>query len=65
MTTRLRELRRARGLSVRGLSLRCGVSHPTLLRLERGESWGSPKTRAALSAYFAQDIADILRPLDI
>lgn len=58
--TRLRALRRSRGLSVRHLGRLTGVSHTTLLRLERGESWGSPRTREALEAYFGVPIADIL-----
>ncbi len=63
-TTHLRALRRARGLSVRHLARLTGVSHPTILRLERAESWGSPKTRAALAEYFGLPVADILRPVD-
>jgi transcriptional regulator with XRE-family HTH domain len=62
--TNLTHLRRSRGLSVRGLARLTGVSHPTLLRLERGESWGRPRTRDALSAFFGLPIHDILRPVD-
>lgn len=64
LRTNLRALRVARGLSVRHLARLTGVSHPTLLRLERGDSWGSPKTRAALVDYFGLPVADILRPAD-
>lgn len=63
--TNLRKLRLQRGHSVRALARLTGVSHPTLLRLERGESWGSPATRAALSRYFGLPTHEILRPLDI
>jgi transcriptional regulator with XRE-family HTH domain len=63
--TRLHELRRARGFTLRGAARVIGISHATLLRLERGDSWGSPKSRAALSMYFGLPVADILRPVDM
>jgi transcriptional regulator with XRE-family HTH domain len=62
--TNLRKLRRARGLSLRHLARLTGVSHPTLIRLERGDSWGREKTRAALSEFFGLPIHYILRPMD-
>lgn len=62
--TNLRKLRLQRGHSVRALARLTGVSHPTLLRLERGQSWGSPKTREALTAYFDLPTHEILRPVD-
>jgi transcriptional regulator with XRE-family HTH domain len=59
--TRLHALRRSRGLSGRAAARLIGVSHSTLLRLERGDSWGSPTSREALEAYFSLPIADILQ----
>lgn len=65
MKTNLYRLRRSRGLSKRHLGRLTGVSHPTIIRLERGDSWGSPRTRDALSAYFGVPVHELLRPLDI
>lgn len=50
MSDRLERLRTAHGESVRQAAERCGISHPTWSRLERGESEGDDETLAKIAA---------------
>jgi transcriptional regulator with XRE-family HTH domain len=62
-TTILRRLRLERGLTLRETADLVGTSHVTIYNLERGESNGRPRTRAALARAF--DIpADVLLMVD-
>jgi transcriptional regulator with XRE-family HTH domain len=62
MHTILKRLRLERGLSSRALAASVGVSHVTILRLERGISAGHPSTRAALARVMGVPIDVLLLP---
>lgn len=49
MADRLQRLRTAHGESVRQAAERCGISHPTWSRLERGESEGDDETLSKIA----------------
>jgi transcriptional regulator with XRE-family HTH domain len=60
--TKLRMLRQDRGLSVRGLASRAGVSTETVFNIERGKRdfiW--PRTARKLAEALGVDPADLLK----
>ena len=57
---RVKELREAKGISVRHLALATGFSHSTIARLERGERKLSTPQAVALADYFGVSV-DFLR----
>jgi transcriptional regulator with XRE-family HTH domain len=62
MNTILKRLRLERGMSSRALAASVGVSHVTILRLERGVSTGHPRTRAALARAMGVPVDVLLLP---
>jgi transcriptional regulator with XRE-family HTH domain len=61
-TLRLREWRERRGLSVRGLADRAGVSFPTVWRIERGEMSPTVAMLEKLAAALGIAVRDLFPP---
>ena len=57
---RVKELREAKGISVRHLALATGFSHSTIARLERGERKLSTPQAVALADYFGVSVDFLL-----
>ena len=57
---RVKELREAKGISVRHLALATGFSHSTIARLERGERKLSTPQAIALADYFGVSVDFLL-----
>jgi len=57
---RLKELRRERGLSLRELEERSGVSYNTIWRLEDGRQGAHPRTVRKLAEALGVEPADLL-----
>jgi len=63
--TTMHALRQREGISARELGRRCGIAHVSVLRLERGQSVGNSRTRAALEDYFKLPAHLLLAPAEV
>lgn len=60
--TRLREARRARGLTQDDVARELGVSRPTLVAVEQGKRPARPAELVSLARLYARDVAELVRP---
>jgi len=58
-TTRLRELRQARGLSIRGLAKEAGVSTETVYSVEHGKRQPSVRTLGKIARALGVEVKDL------
>ena len=62
MTLRLRELRHARGLSLRALAAKAGIDHMTLDRIELGKAKPRLGTLEALARALRVPVVELFEP---